>query len=160
MIQFEIQSVKEFMSQLLIGTLFDSFYIKEVSLTTFNTFTIDGHIHKNFFTSEEWEEIGEPAYSTWEQLKPICYQLIKGKKTPLNFRIIFIASGQMVSHCLDKAKTNLTSQDINGLYLHISYENGKIICTTGISLSIFTMDKSLEHYWDQSIEKFVSTHLK
>ena len=156
MTQFEIEPVKDFMSQLLIGNILDAFYVKEVTLTTFNTFTIDGHIQKGFFTTEEWETAGKPVYSTWEQLKPICYQLIKGKKTPLNFRIIFVASEQMIAQCLEKSQVNLTIENVNGLFLHITYENGKILCTTGISLDIFTMDKTLEHYWDDSIKKFLN----
>ncbi len=157
MTQFEIEPVKEFMSKLLLGNKLDSFCIKEVTLTTFNTFTIDGHIQKGFFTAEEWESAGKPVYSTWEQLKPLCYQLIKGKKTPLNFRITFAAPANMINLCLQKSQANLSLENINGLFLHITYENGKILCTTGISLNIFTMDKTLEHYWDDSIKKYLNS---
>ena len=156
MTQFEIEPVKDFMSQLLIGNILDAFYVKEVNLTTFNTFTIDGHMQRNFFTAEEWEEAGKPIYATWQQLKPICYQLIKGKKTPLNFRIIFAASKQMIIQCLEKSHVNLTPEHVNGLFLHITYENEQLLCTTGISLDIFTMDKTLEHYWDDSITKYLN----
>lgn len=47
--------------------------------------------------------------------------------------------------------------DVNGLALNIRYEDGNIICTTALSLNLFTMDKSLEHAWDQMVQRFFLT---
>ena len=43
---FQIQDVKSFMSHLLLSNTFDRFLLTEASITTFNTFFIDGHLHK------------------------------------------------------------------------------------------------------------------
>ena len=40
---FQIQDVKSFMSHLLLSNTFDRFLLTEASITTFNTFFIDGN---------------------------------------------------------------------------------------------------------------------
>ena len=50
---FQIQDVKSFMSHLLLSNTFDRFLLTEASITTFNTFFIDGHLHKDYFSSDE-----------------------------------------------------------------------------------------------------------
>ena len=30
-----------------------------------------------------------------------------------------------------------------------------VVCTTGLSMKTFTLDKSLEEYWDNTVQKFV-----
>ena len=46
MIALQIVDLKDFMSKLLIGSTFDSFWLCEASVTTFATFTIDGTLHR------------------------------------------------------------------------------------------------------------------
>ena len=53
------------MAQLLKGNLFDSFLLEEATIETFNTFTIDGRIHKEFY-SEEVDNIEEKELAVYE----------------------------------------------------------------------------------------------
>lgn len=48
MLALKINDVKGFMNRLLIGETFDQFPMAEASVTTFNTFSIDGLINKEF----------------------------------------------------------------------------------------------------------------
>ena len=41
-----------------------------------------------------------------------------------------------------------------GLYLNIHFENGRLSCVTGTSFKTFTLDKTLEHVWDEYAERF------
>ena len=50
MLALKINDVKEFMNQLLIGETFDHFQLVEASITTFNTFSIDGTLKREFLT--------------------------------------------------------------------------------------------------------------
>ena len=45
---YQIKDVKNFMGRLLGTDAFDSFLLAEASITTYNTFVIDGHIEKIF----------------------------------------------------------------------------------------------------------------
>ena len=71
------------MSHLLLKPTFDTFSLIEGEVTTFNRFQVDGRIHKDFF-----DEAFEKEYSTWGEVRDFFFQVIRGKKTPLNFKFI------------------------------------------------------------------------
>ncbi|MFA9378086.1 MAG: DUF5721 family protein [Lachnotalea sp.] len=160
MISLQIIDVKIFMSKLLISDTFNKFLVSEATITTSNTFTIDGHINKDFYSSEELEEnnLIDQTISTWETLKPFCFELIKGKRTPLSFKIVFLLSPVNVTKLLEQSGTSLTPNDINGLFLNIKYANNSLNCITGTSLKLFTLDKSFENKWDHMMKKFFAAH--
>ena len=39
------------------------------------------------------------------------------------------------------------------MYLNLNYDGTRLTCTTGISLKLFTMDKTLEKAWDDAAQK-------
>lgn len=45
-------------------------------------------------------------------------------------------------------------EDVGNLSMNIYYEDGKLIVTTGSSLNVFILDKTLEHLWDETVEKY------
>ena len=63
----------------------------EASITTFNTFSIDGMLNKDFFDTDTQDILTQKGqvYSLWKDLKPFCFSVIRGKRTPLHFKIIF-----------------------------------------------------------------------
>lgn len=158
MISLKINDIKNFMSALLIGNTFDFLSVSEVSLTTFNTFHIKGHINKNFYTTDELDELKDKNFSSWTQIKPICFNLIKGTKTPDRFKITFCMPSGDYDTLITKSGANLTPENISGLYVHFTYENGILSAITATSLSIFTMDKTLDQYWDNTIQSFLVKH--
>lgn len=151
---FQILDVKDFMSKLLMQNYFDSFGVIEITIVTYNTFVIDGHLQMDFFSAEEQEEWKEQTLSKWEALRPVCFQLIKGRKTPKSFKIIFQLLGQELEKLIGDSGTGYKKEEIEGLFLNMKYENGSLFCTTGASMRLFTMDKSLEQYWDKTIQEF------
>ena len=136
MIACNICDIKLFTKKLFIGETFDRFLLKEAEIVTFNTFSIDGRVHKSFYSEEERAEGQIEEYSTWKTLRPFCFSLIKGKKLPERFSIIF-------------------PEQVGGLFLNIHYENQHLSCVTGLSLNQFTLDKTLEREWDESIRTFL-----
>ena len=55
MVGLKIEDVKGFTSKLFVKEDFDLFLVKEVQIVTFNSFSIDGHIRKGYFSEEELE---------------------------------------------------------------------------------------------------------
>ena len=49
---------------------------------------------------------------------------------------------------------DILSSDVGGLYIHILYENDSIEIITGTSLNTFTLDKTLDKYWDKTVINF------
>ncbi len=147
------------MSKLLATDFFDSFLVEEATIETYNTFSIDGRIHRDFYkdTIEEQEDIPQEEFSKWEKLRPICLELIKGKRTPIAFKFVL--------H-LDKASKDRLFQDIDSdisadqvsFGIIIKYAQGEVVITTGVSYSIFTLDKEAEKAWDKYIPSFLESN--
>ena len=138
------------MAQLLLSETFDHFSFIEGEIVTFNTFKIDGFIQKDFFDTEE----EPPQYSYWENLREYCFSIIRGKRTPLSFHLVFCLSPSNTERLIAQNTPSLQAKDVQGLYLNIRYDGKHLSCITGTSFKTFTMDKSLEHAWDEMVQKF------
>lgn len=160
MISENIKDIKKFMSALLVKDSFDDMLATDVTITTYNTFHIDGHIKRFFFTEEEYDALNRPELSQWRKIKPICFELIKGNKLPLSFKIIFCLNKEVTARILSENNIGLVPENINGLFINIKYEDNLLSYVTGTSLNIFTLDKSLEQAVDSYVSKMISDILE
>lgn len=160
MLALKIIDVKDFMNQLLIGETFDHFQMIEASITTFNTFSIDGTLKRDFFDSDIHKMLDQSGrvYALWKETKPYCFQMIRGKRTPLHFKIIFSLSRKQITTLFGDVTTTFDSGQIKGLFLNLQYKNKELYCTTGVSLTTFLPDKTPEHLWDSSVLNFFKQH--
>ena len=153
---FEIDNVKKFTSNLFVGDAFDDFLVTEASFSTLTNITIDGHMNREFMGEAE---LAMPANRdmviSWRSLKPLCYNIIKGQKVPLRFKIIFMLPNEIVLKFLDDEGLDIEPIEINALFLNVKFESGSLTCTTGTSMKIFTLDKSLEDAWECRMMKFL-----
>ena len=156
MIALNILDIRNFMSKLLGGNSFDTFWFVEASITTYVTFTIDGSLHKDFFDSSLADSLHleERDYTLWKEVKPFCFSIMRGKHTPLHFKIIFRLSPEHTAVLLADRKLAYRPEDINGLFLNFQYDGRQLTCTTGTSLKVFTLDKSLDYAWDEMLRDF------
>ena len=157
MIALKITNVKQFMGKLLASEAFDTFLLEEASISTYNTFLIDGHQNRDFYTSEEWEdtEIRPFDFTTWKQIRPICYSLIKGTKTPSAFRFILHLRPDYLATILKEQDTTVTPQQIKALVLTVKYDGTTLTLITGTAFHTFIMDKSVDVLWDNAVKMFL-----
>lgn len=146
------------MTELLLRETFDHFLFIEGEITTFNKFSIDGYIQKEFYGTDEAGIASEETHSTWDKLRDFCFSIIKGKRTPLNFRFIFSLSKDEISSLITGQQLDFQPETVQGLYLNFRYDGSVLTCTTGTSLNTFTLDKSLEHAFDKWAGEFFSAH--
>lgn len=158
MIALKVEDVRTFTSKLFIKEDFDRFLVKEIEIVTYNRFTIDGHIRQGYFGEEELQERRIEEFSSWKMLRPLCFDLIKGKKLPGSFRIVLQLGPGDVEAFARTSGAGFSQNQIQGLYLNIRYEEGSLYCVTGTSLNVFTLDKTLETEWDRSVEQFMGEH--
>ena len=76
MIALQIADIKQFMQKLLLTDSFDRFYLLEGTVTTFNTFRLDGTLQKSYYTQEEQEQIAGRSLSYWAEVRPFFLNLI------------------------------------------------------------------------------------
>lgn len=147
MILFHINDIKKVTTALFINNIFDNFLLVEGNVTTFATFSISGKLNKEYFSQQE--SVPSEEYSTWENVKPIFFQIIKGKNLPINFKIVLALNPNIIHTISDNAL-------ISGMYLNIKFENNNLTITTGISHHSFSLDKSGEEAWDSYIKDFLT----
>lgn len=150
-----VSDVRDFMEKLFLKDTFDGFQLMEAVIVTANTFVVDGHIRKEYYTREEWDELEEKTISRWRELRPLCFQMIKGKKTPESMKLVFRMSDSGVEKMLGQSGLTYSSSEIEGLFLNVRYENQNLQLTSGVSMKVFTMDKSLERFWEQRLQGFL-----
>ena len=149
----EISNIKDFTSQLFAGTAFDEYLAAEVLISTAATFTIDGRINEGFVGEEEMQlPENREGIIPWKKVRTICFEIIKGKKVPQQFKIVFRMPAAFTRSFVSDAGCQIGAESISGLYLNINYKGGKLYCTTGVSRSSFTMDKKLDLLWDDYME--------
>ena len=149
---FEIEDVKEFMNELLVNEKYDSFYVYETRIKTALDYYISGRINRDFYDSEEQEELNE--YVKWKDIKHTVYDLIKGKRLPISFKLILMFNRENVEKLLEMNNLPMNVSDVGALFYNIYYENGTLAVTTGSSLKVFTLDKTLDNIWDETVSKY------
>lgn len=157
MIAITIKNMKNFMNKLLISDTFDRFQVSEASVTTFATFSVDGSLHPDFYGPAAAEELRATGRTQvlWHDVKPFCFSIIKGKRTPLSFKFVLMLPADEIALLIAKSGLAIIPEDVFGLYLNCQYNGEAITLTTGTSLRIFTLDKSLDRAWDQMLEEFL-----
>ncbi len=157
MIALQITSMKQFMNQLLASDAFDSFLLEEAIIRTANTFTIDGHINRDFFRGEEPEPLSVSwGFRPWSEIKGLCFDLIKGKRTPLSFQFVLHLAPEKASALLTKGNSDVDPSLVKSLILNIRYDGTKAMLTTGSAYHTFLLSKEPDAIWDKALIKFLT----
>ncbi len=129
MIALKITDIGTFINKLLKEGMCDHFLLQEAVITQAATFTIDGSLQADYFDSEETEnlQLQDLSYVPFSLMRPHCLKLMQGKKKP----------------------------HVSGMYLHFTYKNETLTCTTGISYRKFSLDKTLDQEWDRLVPVFL-----
>ena len=158
MIAIKILKQKDFMAKLLTSDIFDNYLVNELTIETYNTFHIDGKINKAFYDNNSTDEDDSSKtldnYSTWSTLRPICLDLIKGKRTPLGFKFIFYLKEDSKTKIINSADSDLLPEQVN-LGLNVKFTGSEMQITTGCAYNIFTLEKEIEKKWDEYIPRFL-----
>lgn len=150
MIALEILSMKNFMNHLLSGDTFDIFLLEEATISTANTYTIDGHMNTDFYPPDERDEAHIPyVFRPWSEMKGLCFDLIKGKYTPLFFKFVLQLKPEQMQNLL-----GTEPGQVKAFVLNIRYDGNKALLTTGTSYHTFVMTREADLIWDNFLCKY------
>ncbi len=173
MLALQISSMKKFMNQLLAGDAFDIFLLEEASVSTANTYTIDGRINRDFYSAEELEAgICPYEFQPWSEAKGLCFHLIKGKHTPLCFKFVLHLKPEKMAGLpvpATGASDNVTAakagsagntppdfSQVKALVLTIRYDGSKAVLTTGTAYHTFVLSKDIDILWDKAFTAYLA----
>ncbi|MCR5641244.1 MAG: DUF5721 family protein [Lachnospiraceae bacterium] len=144
---FRITDVKGFMAQLLTKEMFDHFLLVEATIHNRISYVIDGHKRGE-----------EQACIPYGEVRPLCFDMIKGKQTPEFFQFVLQLPPNLKDNLIEDSDVVLQSADVLSLSMNIRFQNNELTLMTGTSLRIFTVDRSLEKQWDQWVRHFLVTN--
>lgn len=152
--QFEIEETGKFMSELLTGERYDSFYLFEARIKADIDYSINGKINKDFFDSDDRDIMAAEEYISWKKIKPVVYGFVKGDKLPLSLKLILMFNRENITRLVEMNNLPISENDIGALFFNVLYEKGSLTVTTGTSIMTFSLDKTLDHVWDDTVEKY------
>lgn len=153
-----ITAVGNFMKKLLSSDCFDMFLMSSAVLNMASGWTADGHLNKDFYTKEEWEDPEIRPYDLieWAQMRPVFHELIRGKKAPASFTFVLQLKPDLAKELPDHYHVESSGGFVDALVLTIRYEHSTLTCLSGISMKTFTTDKTVPELWDRYILEFMN----
>ena len=161
MIALTIEETRPFMAALLTKDLFDRFLLREATVVTFCTYTIDGSWQKAYFGDDEPADSDSPrrpaaSLTPWSYLRAHVFDLIKGQHTPLSMKLVFQYPADLTEALLEKENLSSALPSVYGLYLNLRFENGKILLTTGSAQQSFPPSHDVDHAWDRAVKDLLT----
>lgn len=142
------------MKYFLSTDTFDYLTAKEASISTFCDFNINGRLNKKYFDTDS---VPEAEFSTWKELRPLCYELIKGKTLPVKMSFILMLPFEKTQKILEENGYGNISQSIDFL-INIRYENGQVNLISATNAKTFIPDRSYEKIWDDLFSKEIARY--
>ena len=151
MLAFTLSSLKDATSHLFTQPSFDDFDVLSVTIVSYITFSMDGHLNAAFFEDANTQP---DKLCSWQRLRPVCFSIIKGKQPPVSFQITFFLEKDKASNLFNDSML-ANNQDIDGFTLHLSYRNHTLSLSTGTVFSRFSLDRDSERLWDHYIAAWI-----
>lgn len=82
-------------------------------------------------------------FSCWTDMRPLCFDLIKGKRTPVSFKFVLHLKPEHVAEILKKEESSVSPSDIKALVLNIKYDGSELTCITATAFHSFYRTKPL-----------------
>ena len=127
MIALSLPEIKDFMNKLLCTDTFGHFLLKEAVILGSVTWSLDGTIQPDFYSSDEADALGLTGLSflPFEQVRPQCFDLIKGRRTPSYFKFVFLLSPKNLERTLLSTHSSFTPEDITGMFINLKFQQKK-----------------------------------
>ena len=157
---FYLKDQKQFMNRLLKTELFHHFLLAEATIHGAISYSVDGHINREFFDTEELADLTADGseYLPFSHFRPICYELIRGKHTPLYMKFVVLLSPANAIKTITSVDTGFTAEDVSGIFLNLTFRDGHLVLTAGVSYRTFPLDRSFDNAWDSLAARFLSSH--
>lgn len=127
---FRIKDNRNFMKMLLSEDCFDEWILKEATVIKGASLVLDGMGEGN-------------EASTYKSFRKVLFEFIRGKETPSYMKFVFLY--------------NEPAEGVQSRSLNVIFRDGVITVTTGLALSGFSLDRTLEMEWDAKAESFLTT---
>ncbi len=162
MLALHMTQVKAFMSHLLVLDTFDEFSLVESYIRQDAGFLVDGRrkdeneetADRSGSAEQNTEAAAAEEYVSYASVRPYCLSLVKGQATPASMRMVLSVPQEKLRQKAIAGLEDINVADVQMLCINIRFRGGQLMVTTGTSLRVFRMDKTIEQTWDAWVRKF------
>ncbi|MDD6194643.1 MAG: DUF5721 family protein [Lachnospiraceae bacterium] len=156
MVALRVLDIKKCMNYMLATGAFDAWEVAEIKITAKVSYVIDGHLTPDFLSPEEMdaENLLPGGCVSFGNLRPLCFEMIKGKRTPHFFRFSFLCPREQMKEMITGEQLRISPEDIVNLTMNITFHQGELLVTTSCLERSFSLDKTLAHAWDSWVLDF------
>lgn len=151
---FEIEDAKEYLSLLFTNEKFNSFYMLEASVKSDITYFFRGELNASYNVQSDETDKNSSKHIKWASIKDIIMSIVLKEELPIEIKLCLMFNRDNIESLIEKNNLPFSIEDVSNLSINIYYSNKNMVITTGTALNKFTMDKSLEHIWDETVEKY------
>lgn len=152
MISLKILELNRFMAGLLKSDAFDTLWLREGYVRTYMEYRFQGRLYPEFYDTEEAEALQGRSCALWREVRPVVLELVKGRRTPLAFRLEFQLPEEEVGKVLERSGLVLREEPPS-MHLQLRFEHGTGRIVTGIARTAFSMDSSPDAAWDAEVQR-------
>ncbi|MBQ6075169.1 MAG: hypothetical protein IJK86_03345 [Lachnospiraceae bacterium] len=145
MLGIYIKTIRDFSRLLFLEPVFDDFLLAEGRFVTSFTTDFDGSA-----TAEDVD-----PYIRWEQVRPLAFQLIKGKVPPKSFSLALVYPSGKTKALLAQGGEPADEDALPLLFLNIRYREEKLMLTTGVSEKTFRPHSGAVALWDRQVRRML-----
>ena len=149
---FEITDVAKFVKCLLTEDFFGKTLLYHAEVKGSCRMEIDGRLNREFYSADDAElltaEGNRIEYVRWGDVRSLFFESIRGDRLPLRFTVSLLMDPDFVNHFVVEAGTTIRPGEVESLNINIMYDRESLTVTSGNSYKIFTIDKSLDGFWD------------
>jgi hypothetical protein len=138
------QEMKTLMHHLLKEETFDVFEVRDVSIRSFIQFDVHGLLFEEAESDDE-TAAERRKFALWRDVRPYIFNIIKGAKRPRGMKFVFSLPSNKAKEITPLAAV---------LFLNLSFDNGELLITSGLTKKEFSLDKSADQLWDEAIRRF------
>ena len=107
-------------------------------------FDIGGKLNKAYF-----DEVQDRSFCTWSELRHICFEIIKGKRTPTAFKLVLKFSEEFSKRWVSE---NIAKDIEADMYLNIRYTDKKLELISSFSPKTFLLERDILNVFDTYVK--------
>lgn len=144
---WKVLDVKTCMNCMLRGEAFDEFLLAEASIIAGVSYVIDGHLTEEFYTGENWRRcvLRGSAVCGMGKCARLCFDMIKGRRTPRSFCFVFLASREQTEDFLKQGQLIFRPEEIGNLSLNLRFYRQELTVICPVTRNAFT----LRRHWSR-----------
>ena len=73
-------------------------------------------------------------------------------------KFVFLLSPVNAAKTILQTDTGFSAEDISGIFLNLTFRDGQMVLTTGVSYRTFSLDRSFDNAWDTLAARFLEHH--